>query len=277
MTSPGPCSWRTAIYRLRYLIILIFIFLLSFGLIGLLFDLHRGFIIGSLLAIFLLTLFSFWGEKIVLVFAKARYVTDDEILINKVKNFCGQSELSEVKVYWSNIFVNNVYYTNSYFGNPSLIIGKNIYKKFTRNELNSLIYASVLKLKSNESKHRTIASLIFFILYSPIYFLRFLTKSEQIAKGMTVFLYPAYYLKSKLYEVPKDVFNFDLKVAKLEGLRKDYCAALFKISQLPVCSETSIGGLMMNELNHVKNTTPDVLVSLLISHVEVDERVKKLK
>ena len=248
---------------------------MSFGLIGLLFDLHLGFLVGLSLAVFLLILFSLLGEKIVLIFAKARYVTDDEILINQVKNFCSQSELAEVKVYWSNIFVNNVYYVNSYFGNPSLVIGKNIYKSFTRNELNSLIYASVLKLKSNESKHRTIASLIFFILYFPIYFLRLFVTNQKLANRTTVFLYPAYYLKSKLYEVPKDVF--DSKVAKLEGLRKDYSAALFKIYQLPVCSEASVGGLMMNELNHVKNKTSDVLVSLLINHVEVEERVKRLK
>ncbi|MGZ3806803.1 MAG: hypothetical protein ACXVCE_01855, partial [Bacteriovorax sp.] len=63
-----------------------------------------------------------------MIFAKARYVTDDEILINQVKNFCCHSEIPEVKVYWSNVFVNNLYYTNSYFGKPALIIGKNIYK-----------------------------------------------------------------------------------------------------------------------------------------------------
>jgi hypothetical protein len=92
--------------------------------------------------VLLIAFYSKWGEKLVLVFARARYVSDDEILINQVKNFCVHLNIFEVKVYWSSSFVNNVYYTDSYFGKPALIIGKHIYQQFTRNELNSLIYAS---------------------------------------------------------------------------------------------------------------------------------------
>lgn len=247
------------------------------GLIGLLFNLHFGFFIGLGVALLSFIFLSLWGEKLILVFAKARYVTDDEILINQVKNFCCHIEIPEVKVYWSNVFINNLYYTNSYFGKPALIIGKNIYKTFSRNELNSLIYASLLKLKTNEAKHRTIASLIFFFLYSPVYILRASIGHAPTVKILNIFLYPAYYLNSKLYEKYESVLMFDQEVAKFDGLRKDYMSALFKVNHLPVCSETSIGGLVMNELNHVKNQTEDALGFLLIDHVSVEARVKALK
>lgn len=250
---------------------------MAFGLVGLLFNLHFGFFVGIAVAAATFILISFIGEKFILIFAKARYVTDDEILINQVKNFCCHSEIPEVKVYWSNVFVNNLYFTNSYFGKPALIIGKNIYKNFTRNELNSLIYASLLKLKSNESKHRTIAGLIFLILYSPVYLLRLMISHKPTVSILNIFLYPAYYLKAKLYEKKESVLKFDQEVGKLDGLRKDYISALFKVSQLPMCSESSIGGLVMNELNHVKNETEDVLNFLLINHVSIEARVKALK
>lgn len=237
-----------------------------------------GFFVGLIVAIVTFLILSFWGEKFVLIFAKARYVTDDEILINQVKNFCTHCEIPEVKVYWSNVFVNNLYYTNSYFGKPALIIGKNIYKTFTRNELNSLIYASLLKLKTKESMHRTMASLIFFILYSPVYIVRsFVSPHRATANVLNIFLYPAYFLKSKLYEKHEAVLSFDQKVAKLDGLRKDYISALFKVSHLPTCSGNSVGGLVMNELNHVKNQTEDVMSYLLIDYVSVEARVKALK
>jgi hypothetical protein len=246
-------------------------------LIGLLFDLHFGFFAGLGIAAITFIILSFWGEKFILIFAKARYVTDDEILINQVKNFCCHSEIPEVKVYWSNVFVNNLYYTNSYFGKPALIIGKNIYKTFTRNELNSLIYASLLKFKTDEAKHRTIASLLFLILYSPVYLLRAWINHKLTINILNIFLYPAFFLKSKLYEKHAAVLSFDQKVAKLDGLRKDYISALFKVSKLPVCSERSIGGLVMNELNHAKNQTGDVLSFLLIDRVSVESRVKALQ
>ncbi len=247
------------------------------GLIGLLFNLHFGFFVGLGIALLVFIIFSFLGEKFVLIFAKARYVTDDEALINQVKNFCSHCEIPEVKVYWSNVFVNNLYYTNSYFGKPTLIIGKEVYKTFTRNELNSLIYASLLKLKTNEAKHRTIASLIFVILYSPVYLLRSLAGDKPIANALNVFLYPAYFLKSQLYDEHEAVLRFDREVGELEGLRKDYVSALFKVSHLPMCSENSAGGLVMNELNHAKNQTKEVLSSLLINHVSIEARVKALK
>jgi hypothetical protein len=232
---------------------------------------------GLAIAAIVLFFISLYGEKLILIFAKARYVTDDEILINQVKNFCTHTEIAEVKVYWSNVFVNNLYYTNSYFGKPALIIGRNIYKSFTRNELNSLIYASLLKLKTREAQHRTVASLIFFILYSPIYLIRSLISNPSAIKVLNVFLYPAYYLKSNLYENEVDVMKFDQQVSKLDGLKKDYIAALFKVNYLPACSEFSVGGMVMNELNHVKNQTDDVLTFLLIDNVSVAERVKALR
>lgn len=265
------------IYRLRYLFLIFFLFFLAFGLIGLLFNLHWGLFFGLGLALLTFMIFSFWGEKLILIFAKARYVTDDEILINQLKNFCCHCEIPEVKIYWSNIFVNNIYYTNSYFGKPALIIGRNIYNTFSRNELNSLIYASLLKLKSNEAKHRTIASLIFLVLYSPVYLLRSVVGKRPIANVLNVFLYPAYFLKSKLYEKEEMILSFDQEVGKLDGLRKDYISALFKVSHLPICSENSVGALLMNELNHVKNQTDDVLKYLLIDLVSVETRVKALR
>ncbi|MDO9182834.1 MAG: hypothetical protein Q7U04_10525 [Bacteriovorax sp.] len=246
-------------------------------MIGLLFNLHWGFAFGLILATITLTIIAIWGEKFILIFAKARYVTDDEILINQVKNFCCHIEIPEVKVYWSNVFVNNLYYTNSYFGKPALVIGRNVYSTFSRNELNSLIYASLLKLKSHEAKDRTVTGLIFLILYSPIYILRSIIGHGPTVNILNIFLYPAYFMKSKLYETEAEILNFDKEVAKLDGLRKDYIAALFKVSHLPVCNERSVGGLLMNELNHVKNQTSDVINYLLIYHVSVEKRVKELQ
>lgn len=265
------------IHRLRYLLLIYFIYFTTFGLIGLLFDLHSGFLIGLILSMLIFLFLALFGEKLVLIFSKARYVTDDELLINQVKNFCCHIEIPEVKIYWSNVFVNNIYFTNSYFGKPALIIGKDVYKTFSRNELNSLIFASLLKLKSNEAKHRTMAALIFFIIYSPVYILKSALSERGSASNLNIFLYPAYYLKSKLYENETAILKFDQSVCALDGLRKDYISALFKVASLPTCDEHSIGGLVLSELNHVQNKTSAVINYLLVEHVSIETRVKALK
>lgn len=231
---------------------------------------------GIILALLLIALFAKWGEKIILIFAKARYVTDDESLINQVKNFCCHLNISEVKIYWTNAFVNNVYYTDSYFGKPALIIGKNIYSQFSRNELNSLIYASLLKIKSKEAKNRTMVSLIFLVLYSPVYFVRAFFNSSRIRRNLEIFFYPAFSIKMLMYENEKEVLSFDQEVGKMQGLKKDYTAALFKIGHLPSFNERAIGSLALAELSHAKNSTEDVIGNLLFKTVDIKARMKAL-
>lgn len=241
-----------------------------------LFNLSYGLYLGVFLAFMTIAFLSKWGEKLVLIFAKARYVTDDESLINQAKNFCVHLNVPEVKIYWSNTFVNNVYYTDSYFGKPALIIGKHIYQQFTRNELNSLIYASLLKIKSGEAKNRTLVSLIFLILYSPVYIVRLFFNSDNTRNNLEIFLYPAFSIKTLMYENEKNVINFDSEVGKMTGLKRDYMAALFKISQLPSFNERSIGALVVAELAHAKNDTNDVLGSLIFKVVDIKTRMKSL-
>lgn len=255
---------------------IIVLFIISFAFLGMLFDLINGPWYGLAISLIILVLFSKWGEKLVLVFGRARYVSDDESLINQVKNFCCHLNISEVKIYWSSSFVNNVYYTDGYFGKPALMIGKNIYSQFSRNELNSLIYASLLKIKSGEAKNRTMVSLVFMILYSPVYILRSFFKSPRIRKQLEVFFYPAFSIKSLMYENEKNVMNFDAEVGKMLGLKKDYIAALFKVSHLPALSERTMAALVLAELSHTKNQTDDVLGSLLFKSVDIKTRIKAL-
>ena len=255
---------------------IILIFIISCAFIGLLFNLMLGPWIGLVLSVLVLGLLSKWGEKIVLVFARARYVSDDESLINQVKNFSCHLNIKEVKVYWSNTFVNNVYFTYSLFGKPALIIGKNIYKQFTRNELNSLIYASLLKIKSGEAKNRTMVSLLFIILYSPIYIIRALLKSHRLHRNLDVFFYPAFSLKTLMYENEKYVVKFDAEVGKFQGLKKDYIGAIFKVAHMPSFNEKTVGALVLAELSHSKNMTEDFLGNVLFKSVDIKMRMKAL-
>jgi hypothetical protein len=87
----------------------------GFILLGLFIDLKNGIWIGFLLATILLTTTLFIGEKVILILLKARYVNDDEDLINQVKNFCLHLEIAEVKVYRSGTYVRNVIFYRFFF------------------------------------------------------------------------------------------------------------------------------------------------------------------
>ena len=252
------------------------VFVIIFAVLGVMINLTYGLLVGALISLLMIGFFSKWGEKLILVFSRSRYVTDDETLINQVKNFCVHLNIPEVKVYWSNTFINNVYYTDSNYGKPALIIGRQVYQQFSRNELNSLIYASLLKIKSGEAKKRTMVSLIFFILYSPVYIFRSFLNSYKFRKNLEIFFYPAFSLKTLMYENETNVLNFDLEVGKMTGLKKDYAAAIFKIASMSSMNERTAGALILAELSHAKNGTEDVLSSLLFKVVDIKARVKAL-
>ena len=79
-----------------------------------------------------------------------------------------------------------------------------------------------------------------------------------------------------MYENEKAVIAFDQEVGKMQGLRKDYIAALFKVSHLPSFNEKTIGALALAELSHTKNSTEEVLGNLLFKTVDIKARMKAL-
>lgn len=260
----------------KYFFVIVYIlFLLWLSLIGFFLNLHWGLAYGAATAIVLFIVFSFWGEKIVLYFSRARYVTDDEMLLNQVKNFSCHLGLRDVKIFSSATFPNNVYYAQSYYGKPTLIIGKKIFQDFTRLELNSLVYASLLRLKSVDSKRRTMVSLILLILFVPVYLMRKIFSKHQNSY-LNIFLYPGYYLKNIMYGNLEISKMLDREVATLEGLRKEYIAAIFKIANLDASPNHTAGDFLLFELAHIPNKERDVLFDLVMGEDNSTERIEAL-
>lgn len=263
--------------KLLSVIIFYLFFIILCGSTGLLFDLHFGFIVGVTFATILLLVIFKYGEKFILLMAKARYITDDEHLINNIKNLCTHLEVPEIKVYWSHVYYNNVYYVNSYWGTPSIIIGKEVFNQLTKNELTSLVYATLLRIKNNDSKHRSTVNLItLFLFWWVFYFANKLSKSN-FKNLIKVFLFPAFYIKSFIYKYFENHQYFDREIFKHESLKRDYIAAIFKINKLNLCLPYSAGALLLSGLSHTQNESNDVFMDLILeSEVPIELRLKSI-
>jgi len=169
-----------------------------------------------------------------------------------------------------------VYFTDSYFGTPAIIIGKSVYNDFSKNELKSLIYASLLKIKSKEAISRTMIALIFLMIFSPLYFAKSTIKNSVLKKALGLFFYPTLALKNLMYEKESEVIKFDHKVGNMEGLKKDYTSALFKLSFMDSQYDKLIGYLVISDLVHVKNKTSDAIENVLLEPVDIKKRIKAL-
>ncbi len=264
------------IFRHKYLALVLTVFLFGCAVVGLIFNLNYGLLIGLSFGLLIFFFFCKWGDKVVLVFARARYVTDDEELINQIRNFCAHIGIKHVAVYWSNVFTNNVYYADSYFGTPAIIIGRTVYNEFSKNEIKSLIYASLLKINCKEARNRTMVALLFLVIFSPLYFARSIIKNRTVKNTLDIFFYPTLALKNRMYEKEIEVINFDQRVGNMEGLKKDYTSALFKLSFLDTQNDKLIGYLVISNLVHVKNRTNDALENVLLEPVDIKKRIKAL-
>jgi hypothetical protein len=246
-----------------------------FALLGFFLDMRLGIVTGIGFSILLFMIFSFWGEKIILYFAEARYVTDDESLLNQVKNFSCHLGLRNVKIFTSVRFPNNIYYTRAYWGEPTLIIGKNIFNTLSKNELSCLIYSSLLRLKSLDACHRTMVSLILSVLLLPVYLFRRMF-SKLIKSYLIIFLYPGYFLKSFMYASSDVSILLDQEVISLPGLRKEYITSIFKISKLESDSNFTAGDYLLYQLSHIPNKSRDVLFDIFEREISTTERIKVL-
>lgn len=260
-----------------YLYINLFIFFILTIIFGLFISINYGVIIGLGIFLFTLLILMKFGDKIVLILLKARYITDDDEFVNHVKNLSFHLKISKVKVYTTSHFSNNIYYTDASYGSPSIIIGKSVKEKLTKNELVSLINASLIRIKQKDAKNRTLGSLIVVISYLPFFYLYSLARGTVFETLFGAVLYPSYVIKGIFYDKPELIFDFDLKVSSLKGLSREYMSALYKVSKLPMINEQDMSAFVVNELTHINNKYEEVIFSTVLENVSVYERVENLK
>jgi len=261
-------------YRL-FAVFFYFLFLIVNVVVGLLFDIEIGPIVGGVWAIFLLICIFTYGEKIILVFSRARYVNDDEKLISTLKNFALHTENVGVKIYWSNVFINNIYYAKSFRGSPVIIVGKNLFNKLSKNEFNGILYSTLKVLKRKSASDLTSINIIIGILFLPVFmFIKFLVPAKY-KNYFRVLVYPAFYLKRILHQKILNRLPTEERIFKLENLKKDFSSALFKIQQEVAMYELSFSSLVIGDLCLTHNKEKDVFWNLL-NEVEDFEATLKL-
>ncbi len=257
--------------------ILFIIYFVIWMFIGFVFSPLYGVLIGFLISATLLLVFLFYGEKIILAIAKARYINDDDILVYRIRNMAYLTEIPEVKAYWSSVFNYNVYYCHSLKGTPSVIIGKKLYKSMTKNELNSLIYATLLQIKNGEALSRTLFNLLMMNLLAPLKLISIFLKKIQQNHFFQIFLLPTYFLKNALYDNSANLKNVDAEVVVLSGLKYEYASALFKVANTETLGSDELSNFVMAHMNIVENKNTFVLKDLIFDSLTIRERLKELK
>ncbi len=243
-------------------------------LVGYFFSAYRGIIVGLILSLMILMMIFYFGEKIILATTKASYEKNDE-LVQLIKNLSYKLDLMNVKVYTTHVFANNLYYCQSLYGTPSIIIGKNLFQKLTDKELEAGLWATLKYIRSNESIYRTIFNLLLMNFYFPIFMILSLFKREHQKAFFEVFYLPVYYLKAILFRNSSATFKIDREMAQSNEYFQPYKSFLYKISKTQHKGASDFSDFIMQYMNIIENKDNKILKNIIGQGISIEARIAK--
>lgn len=140
--------------------------MLSFFIFGL-----EAELFGPTVIIILLLVLSFIGDRLFLVFVKAKEVGQKyEDIYGKLQNMACRMEVSNIKLYKTFYLPANVYILHPFFGPPALIFSMDFFDNASDEVIANVLSRAVRQVKSNRSRFTQLIVLFQFCLMSPKFF-----------------------------------------------------------------------------------------------------------
>lgn len=195
----------------------IFIFIpLIFLITGSIFEVPVLVYLGILVN-FLLILFS---DKILLICFPINKPKVPEWADSFIKNTCFKLGIKKYGIFISK--GKNIYTLDTFIGMPRVIIGDEFFNFFSKDECESLIFASFLRIQNKDSRFRTYSSVLINIFFLP--FLKIPSQNIKIS-----FLSFRHFIRSYLFKNKIELQSFD---EKLGIYRIPFASALFKLKMV---------------------------------------------
>jgi hypothetical protein len=245
--------------KLLILLILFSVTLAFFSAIGLLLIPGTGELYGFGFSIFVLIIIMFCADKFILGIVHAKKTHVPHRFKEVAANYACRFGVNKINVYSSQLYVNNIYFTNSTFGTPSLIIGRNLFSSISDEELEVLIVAALWRIKAGDAGFRTIASLILSLYSLPLLLIK--NKSGKLASVINYFIFPLNLIKFIIFKTKSSEILSDHKIFKLGSSKEAFSSAIYKVSlmenkQIGAFSSSIVQYLAIadNKSNEMMNT-----------------------
>lgn len=234
-----------------------------------------GILIALLLSLFVFTL----GDKIILGVSNAKTTIRDEFVISMVNNYSCRLGVGNIGIYSSIKFPNNIYFVETVFSRPSLMIGDNVTKYLTKEEVRALIFSSLLRIKKGDALYRTVTSLFLVPFLAPVFFSYMLKKIRiKISTSYIGFLtLPMKMINNKLLKNPREIMNFDKEVTSQLNESSNLASAIFKISAVNLAHEGVFSASIVESLSIADNKSIGIISNIEDLNLFNQERYQALK
>ena len=227
------------------LLALIFVFLVLCYFAGLLLASRIGAFILLTVGIIISLLLLLWGNRFLLSAMKVSPFDHAHKLNDVIKNLRCRLELNNVDIFSSRAFPNNIYFLESYAGNSSVVLGDNLLTNLNPQEIEALLFATMLKIKNSDTRCETLISTLLAIFDLPIA-IKFLRKWKYLYEIIFMYFLPIDLLRVYLFRNKQDVLHFDQQVISLTNMPIEYASAIYRTGQRTTPSNSTLGRIVEN-------------------------------
>jgi len=193
----------------------------------------QGELIGAGIGALMLVITVLLSDKIGIFFTHPRGLGEKEKMMDFVKNLSFRLRLDKVGVYSTSRFPNNIYLLDNIFSRPKIIMGEELGKILSPEEIQALVYYALCRVKSKEAIFRTTSNFILTVMFLPILIFEKQSKGKGFFSTLRFFfLSPLYLARAILFRREKNLREEDEKFLQESGLRVPFASAIFKIGQL---------------------------------------------
>jgi hypothetical protein len=259
-------------------LLLIMSFLLAFTtVLGILVLPIYGKLIGFSIGAFFLLLFILIGDKLFLMMMDAKKVDGSHYVLDYLRNISCRLEIGESELYFSNRELNNIFCTSNMFGKSIVVIGKNLEKKISSNEMKALLFLALYRNREGDSRYKTVISLIVALLSWPLYLpFEKIMGGHFILSFINFFVYPMITIKRKFFRNKSLIFHYDQVVVRKLDARRELSSAINKLMNIEQYYSPFNLNSIVYDLALVDNYTNDVLSNFVNIGFTANERYQKL-
>lgn len=241
--------------------------LIPFSFLGFLLIPGVGEIIGLVASVAVLFFFFAWGDKIILTLSNAFLLKGKASLRQTISNQTCLLGIDSVELYITHKHPNNIYFIGSFF-EKSIIIGRSIFDKLEKKEVNSLVTFGIHKIKALDIQYASMAVLCFAVFFLPIFIFKTLKNINFLRLGyfysvlsevLMFFYMPAFAINQFFMAKLMNHEEFDRNFCDKTHLNHSYSSALFKIETMRTEANLTGSGFVLNQLS----VMPDVNLEII--------------
>lgn len=171
------------------------------------------------------------GDRFLLSAVRARKLQSEGPIVDRIRNYSCILEMNEPALYYSERLPTNIYFIEDGLrGKSSIIINKKLMNKLPEQELDPLLFSTLMKLNLGMGRLRFYHCFLFCLYYIPVHLLRRFKISRWLGNILAFIFLPFHQFSMGTLQNLKRRIKLDKNTSEILGRESELSGIIFKIS-----------------------------------------------